>query len=141
MPTISQLVRKGRAQILGRIRDALADRPAAPEVPWTYGAAVGTDVGLAAPAGAGSGADWELRAFFTNGEGRLIEDPVTGSFNAGVACHLFASGLAKGSYVAAQGRLAGADGEVHCRQEADGSVWVGGRVRTVSVGGLLAPLE
>ncbi|BBX16792.1 lactate utilization protein C [Mycolicibacterium duvalii] len=34
---------EARAQILGRIRDALADRPAAPEVPWTYGAAVGTD--------------------------------------------------------------------------------------------------
>ena len=101
-------------------------------------APVGTDIGLAAPAGPGSGADWELRAFFTNAQGRVIEDPVTGSFNAGVACHLFGSGLVKGSYVAAQGRLTGADGEVHCRQYPDGSVWVGGRVRTVSAGGALA---
>ncbi|MGE0219458.1 LutC/YkgG family protein [Mycolicibacterium sp.] len=31
-----------RAEILGRIRAALADRPTVPEVPWTYGQAVGT---------------------------------------------------------------------------------------------------
>lgn len=31
-----------RAEILGRIRGALADRPAAREVPWVYGRAVGT---------------------------------------------------------------------------------------------------
>ncbi len=31
-----------RAEILARIRAALADRPAVPEVPWVYGRAVGT---------------------------------------------------------------------------------------------------
>lgn len=31
-----------RAEILGRLRDALADRPAVPTVPWVYGRAVGT---------------------------------------------------------------------------------------------------
>jgi L-lactate dehydrogenase complex protein LldG len=33
---------EARAEILGRIRAALADRPALPEVPWTYGESVGT---------------------------------------------------------------------------------------------------
>lgn len=33
---------EARAAILGRIRQALADRPTVPEVPWTYGRAVGT---------------------------------------------------------------------------------------------------
>jgi len=35
-------VSEARAEILGRIRGALADRPAAREVPWTYGRPVGT---------------------------------------------------------------------------------------------------
>lgn len=33
---------RARAEILARIREALADRPTVPEVPWTYGQAVGT---------------------------------------------------------------------------------------------------
>ncbi|MDZ4268105.1 MAG: LUD domain-containing protein [Mycobacterium sp.] len=33
---------EARAEILGRIRGALVDRPAAREVPWTYGRPVGT---------------------------------------------------------------------------------------------------
>jgi L-lactate dehydrogenase complex protein LldG len=35
-------VSEARAQILARIRAALGDRPAVPEVPWTYGRPVGT---------------------------------------------------------------------------------------------------
>lgn len=97
-------------------------------------APAGTDIGLAGPGGA---ADWELRAFFANGLGKVDEDPVTGSFNAGVAMHLFANGLASGSYTAAQGRKTGADGRIACRQEADGSVWIGGQVRMVASGGRL----
>lgn len=97
----------------------------------------GTDVGLAGPCVPGSAADWELRAFFANGLGQVVEDPVTGSFNAGVALHLFESGLAKDSYVAAQGRKTGADGLVYASHAADG-VWIGGRVTTVSAGGELS---
>ncbi len=105
----------------------LAARPAA-EAP------VGTDIGLAAPAAKGSGADWELRAFFADQHGQLREDPVTGSFNAGVALHLFGAGLAEGRYIAAQGRKTGADGRVVCEQDPDGSVWIGGACRTVAAG-------
>lgn len=100
-------------------------------------APIGTDVGLAAPADPASGVDWELRAFFANQHGKVAEDPVTGSFNAGVAMHLFASGLATGSYRAAQGRMTGADGLVDLAQDADGTVWVGGRCAMVAQGATL----
>lgn len=101
-------------------------------------APVGTDIGLAAPSAAGV-IDWELRAFFANQHGALVEDPVTGSFNAGVALHLFASGLAVGSYVAGQGQRTGADGRVHCSQDASGQVWIGGRCDMVAQGAALQP--
>lgn len=98
-------------------------------------APIGTDIGLAAP-GKG-GVDWELRAFFANAQGSICEDPVTGSFNAGVACHLFAAGLAKGSYVAGQGQKVGADGRVQCHIDAAGDIWIGGRVATIAAGASL----
>ena len=115
---------------LDSAEDVLAAEPAAK-------APVGTDVGLAAPAAPGSGVDWELRAFFANQHGQVTEDPVTGSFNAGLAMHLFASSLAEGSYRAAQGRKTGADGLIHLSQDADGAVWVGGRCEMVAQGGAL----
>jgi len=96
------------------------------------------DVALIGPHVAGTGLDWEVRAFFTKVGGILAEDPVTGSLNAAAAQHLFASGLARGAYVAGQGRMIGADGRVQARQAADGSVWIGGRVAPVSQGGRLA---
>ncbi|QIG55174.1 PhzF family phenazine biosynthesis protein [Altererythrobacter sp. BO-6] len=105
--------------------DVLAAEPAAK-------APAGTDIGLAGPCDAGEGADWELRAFFTDAIGRFVEDPVTGSFNAGVAMHLFGSGMAQGSYRAAQGRKTGADGLVHCRQDDAGGIWIGGTCATVA---------
>jgi PhzF family phenazine biosynthesis protein len=107
--------------------DVLAARPTA-EAPAR------TDIGLAGPGSPDGQADWELRAFFSDHNGRLREDPVTGSFNAGVALHLFGLGLVSGSYVAAQGRMTGADGRVLCEQDADGSVWIGGRCDTIAAG-------
>lgn len=113
--------------------DVLAAEPAAK-------APIGTDVGVAAPTGpSGTDADWELRAFFANQHGAICEDPVTGSFNAGVAMHLFASGLASGSYIAAQGRKTGADGRVHCSIDAAGQVWIGGRCDMIAAGASIAP--
>ncbi|HEX7752301.1 MAG TPA: PhzF family phenazine biosynthesis protein [Novosphingobium sp.] len=106
--------------------DVLAAQPAARALP-------GTDIGLAGPDDAG----WELRAFFANGRGEMVEDPVTGSFNAGVAMHLFERGLAQGSYVASQGRKVGADGRIHCSIDADGAVWIGGRVAAIASGASL----
>lgn len=111
--------------------DVLAAKPAAKAAP-------GTDIGLAGPAGAGGAVDWELRALFANQHGTLVEDPVTGSFNAGVAMHLFGSGLAQGSYVAGQGQCVGADGHVHCRIDDDGQVWIGGLCATIAAGAALS---
>lgn len=116
---------------LGSAADVLAAEPL-PKAP------PGTDIGLAGPIAAGGEADWELRAFFANQHGAMVEDPVTGSFNAGVALHLFANGLAQGRYRAAQGRRTGADGLVECEQDADGRVWIGGRCDTIAEGAHLA---
>lgn len=110
--------------------DVLAAEPLAKAPP-------GTDIGLAGPIADG-GADWELRAFFANQHGAIVEDPVTGSFNAGVAMHLFANGLADRRFRAAQGRRTGADGLVECERSADGRVWIGGRCFTVAAGARLA---
>lgn len=110
--------------------DVLAARPVAK-------APQGTDVGLAGPAADGATVDWELRAFFTNQHGAFVEDPVTGSFNAGVALHLFGAGLAEGRYVAGQGQAVGADGRVTCEQGDDGRVWIGGRSATIARGAAL----
>lgn len=100
-------------------------------------APAGTDIGLAGPYPAGSETDWEIRAFFGDPVDRFVEDPVTGSFNAGVAMHLFASGLAQDSYRAAQGRKTGANGSVICRDRGEDGVWIGGRCVTVSSQGQL----
>ena len=94
----------------------------------------GTDVGLVGPWPDGSEVAWELRAFFGNQRGQLCEDPVTGNFNAGVAMHLFAGGLAQRSYLAGQGQKTGADGRIHCRQDETGAVWSGGGVATIARG-------
>ena len=112
---------------LGSVEEVLEAEPAAK-------AAIGTDVGLVAGYPEGSPLQWELRAFFVDALGRVREDPVTGSFNAGVAMHLFAGGLARTSYIAGQGQKLGADGRIHCTHGADGSVWVGGRSATIARG-------
>jgi len=98
----------------------------------------GTDVALLGPCELGGAAQFELRAFFADPAGKMVEDPVTGSLNAAVAQYLFAGGLAEGSYVAAQGRKVGADGLVYCSQDEAGEAWIAGRVETVSSGGVLA---
>jgi PhzF family phenazine biosynthesis protein len=99
-------------------------------------APVPTDIGLvgAWP----DAAHFELRAFFTDATGRLVEDPVTGSLNASVAQYLRDAGLAAApGYRAGQGRCTGADGRIDIAIEPD-AIWVGGRVRIVAQGARLA---
>ena len=114
--------------------DVLAAEPVAKASP-------GTDIGLAGPVLDGSGADWELRAFFADQHGKIVEDPVTGSFNAGVALHLFEADLVRDRYVAAQGRKTGANGRIECVQDDDGKVWIGGRCDTIARGAALPLFE
>ncbi|WP_407491758.1 PhzF family phenazine biosynthesis protein [Pseudooceanicola sp. MF1-13] len=84
-------------------------------------------LGVIAPAD-GEDYDFELRGFT-----RAYDDPVTGSLNASAAQWLFASGIAKGNYVAAQGRELGRAGRIAITKEGD-DVWVGGDVATVVTG-------
>jgi PhzF family phenazine biosynthesis protein len=56
----------------------------------------------------------------------VLEDPVTGSFNASLAQWLIADGITPSRYVAAQGTCIGRAGRVHIDQDAAGQVWVGG---------------
>jgi PhzF family phenazine biosynthesis protein len=77
-----------------------------------------------------SDADVEVRAFVpTMGIG---EDPVTGSFNAGVAQWLAGDRLPS-SYVASQGTVLGRRGRVHVTLEGE-DLWVGGDTRLVIPG-------
>jgi PhzF family phenazine biosynthesis protein len=89
------------------------------------------EIGVVGPHAPGaSDADVEVRAFVpTMGIG---EDPVTGSFNAGVAQWLAGDRLPS-SYVASQGTVLGRRGRVHVTLEGD-DLWVGGDTRLVIAG-------
>ena len=67
---------------------------------------------------------FEVRAFFPGNNG-MVEDPVTGSLNAGIAQWLIGASLAPGSYVAAQGTALARAGRVHVDQEGV-DIWIGG---------------
>lgn len=81
-------------------------------------------VGVVGPHDSGHDAAFEVRAFIGGGG---YEDPVTGSLNASLAQWLIGAGLAKPSYVAAQGAALQRAGRVHLRKEGE-EVWVGGDV-------------
>jgi PhzF family phenazine biosynthesis protein len=93
-------------------------------------------IGLAGPYPPGSTCAWEVRAIFSDDQGRLIEDPVTGSLNASLGQWLIASGRADPHYVASQGTRLGRSGRPHVDQDADGVVWVGGDTITLVEGRL-----
>lgn len=91
------------------------------------------DIGVIGAHEPGSDAAFELRAFFTDGDGPLREDPVTGSLNAAAAGWLIATGRATTPYVAAQGTAMGRHGRVHVGSE-NGRLWIGGRADVVLSG-------
>jgi PhzF family phenazine biosynthesis protein len=68
-------------------------------------------------------ADVEVRAFTAHLP--ALEDPVTGSVNAGIAQWLIGTGRVPERYVAAQGTRLGRRGRIHLEQT-DGEIWVGG---------------
>jgi PhzF family phenazine biosynthesis protein len=92
------------------------------------------DIGIVGPHEPGCDTAFELRAIFSGPDGGMIEDPVTGSLNASVGQWLFASGRAKGHYVAAQGTKLGRTGRVDVTQDETGQVWIGGRTLTLFSG-------
>lgn len=93
------------------------------------------DIGVIGAHADGSETAFELRAFFTDGDGPLREDPVTGSLNAAAAEWLLASGRAHAPYLAAQGTAIGRRGRVHITQDAD-HLWVGGRADVIISGSI-----
>jgi PhzF family phenazine biosynthesis protein len=84
-------------------------------------------LGAIGPHDAGHDAAFEVRALIGGGG---YEDPVTGSLNASLAQWLIGAGLAKSSYVAAQGTVLKRAGRVYLRKEGE-EVWVGGEVVSV----------
>ena len=102
------------------------------------GAPVPTDVGLVGAWPHGHDRQFEVRAFFADANGRLAEDPVTGSLNAAVAQYLLAAGHAAApGYAAGQGQCIGADGRIGVTIDPDGAIWIGGRTRIVARGAAL----
>ena len=91
------------------------------------------DLGVVGPHPAGSPVAFELRAFFTDHQGGVREDPVTGSLNASTAQWLLSSHRASAPYLAAQGTRVGRSGRIHILEDERG-VWVGGRTTTLFSG-------
>ena len=94
-----------------------------------FGALRGLDFGLIGAYPDGSPCQFEMRVFAcTDG---AVEDPVTGSFNAGAAQWLIGMGAAPPQYIASQGTALGRAGRVHVSRAADGAIWIGGDTHTV----------
>ena len=91
------------------------------------------DIGVIGPHPAGSETAFELRAFFSNHLGAILEDPVTGSLQASAAEWMIRSGRAQTPYVTAQGTALGRKGRVHIDVE-DGRLWIGGRTEILASG-------
>ena len=81
-------------------------------------------VGLVGVHPEGGPADVEVRAFYADETG-VMEDPVTGSANAGLALWLLGEGVLPESYVARQGTAVHRDGRVYVDRRGE-DVWVGG---------------
>ncbi|MCJ1711149.1 PhzF family phenazine biosynthesis protein [Clavibacter michiganensis subsp. phaseoli] len=75
----------------------------------------------------------EVRAFFTDGKGPLVEDPVTGSLNAAAAEWLLDTGRIAAPYTTAQGAAIGRRGRLHIDLD-DAALWVGGRTDVLVTG-------
>ena len=92
------------------------------------------DIGVVGPYPSSSPVAFELRAFFSDHRGSVVEDPVTGSLNASAAQWLLSSGRARAPYLASQGARLGRAGRVSIDQDRDGTVWVGGKTTTCFAG-------
>ena len=92
------------------------------------------EVGVVGPHAQPGPADFEVRAFFTDQRGTILEDPVTGSLNASIAQWFYDAGVVDGPYSARQGTALGRDGRVLAHRGSDGRIWIGGAARTHASG-------
>lgn len=93
----------------------------------------GFDVGVVGPHSSGE-AVYEVRAFFSDHRGAIIEDPITGSLNASLAQWLTSSGRFTAPYIARQGTALDRDGRVTVEQDESGQIWIGGQTLTIATG-------
>ena len=90
-------------------------------------------IGAIGPYSNGGELAFELRTFFSGHVGAIVEDPVTGSFQASAAQWMIASGRAVAPYVTAQGTKLGRRGRAYI--DADGErLWIGGQTETLAIG-------
>jgi predicted PhzF superfamily epimerase YddE/YHI9 len=94
-------------------------------------AGAGVGVGVVGPYPPGGPLAFEVRAFTSLVSG--IEDPVTGSLNAGLAQWLIGAGRAAPPYLVSQGGALGRAGRVHIDRDA-AAIWVGGGTITTIAG-------
>lgn len=92
------------------------------------------DLGVVGPHPPDGSVAFELRAFFSDHNGGIVEDPVTGSLNASTAQWLLSSGRAVAPYTASQGTRLGRSGRIFINQDETGAVWVGGKTSTLFSG-------
>jgi len=98
------------------------------------------DLGVVGPYPEGHDAAFEIRAFFTDPHGALVEDPVCGSLNASVAQWLIASGEARAPYLVSQGGRLDRRGRIYIDRDDAGDIWVGGATTSLFSGTCEAPL-
>ncbi len=120
-----QWIENGPAWVGALLKDAQAVLDLKPDFPALDGLALGA-VG---PYPQGADCAFEVRAFTRSG----IEDPVTGSLNAGLALWLMGAGIAPERYVASQGTALQRRGRVHV-ERIGADTWIGGAVCAVADG-------
>ncbi len=120
-----QWIENGPAWVGALLKDAQAVLDLKPDFPALDGLALGA-VG---PYPQGADCAFEVRAFTRSG----IEDPVTGSLNAGLALWLMGAGIAPERYVASQGAALQRRGRVHV-ERIGADTWIGGAVCAVADG-------
>ncbi len=75
---------------------------------------------------------FEVRAFCC-GNGSCIEDPVTGSLNAGLAQWFIGAGMASDQYIVSQGTAVGRARRVFIQKEG-ANIWIGGHCSEIIEG-------
>ena len=122
-----QWVENGPPWIGVLLHDAQAVLDLRPDFPALRGLAVGVvgpyPEGAACAPEKDAPCAFEVRAFTRAG----VEDPVTGSLNAGLALWLIGAGIAPRRYIASQGTVLGRSGRVHVERVGE-DTWIGGAV-------------
>lgn len=119
----------------GWIGVRLADADTVLDVRADWSAMAGLAIGVVGAHPEGAECAVEVRAFMGDW---VVEDPVTGSLNAGIARWLTDNGWAPDHYVAAQGTVLGRTGRIEVDRDGD-TLWIGGHVGRIAAGTVELP--